>query len=212
MNLVRGAIDCKKPYLRPQLRIRTVAGSVAVAERARVAREAVVRTGQPRRNRGDSAKGLVHPDSSRNRGRSNSRHGLRCLSCQMASNDNPIRGSKAVLSNCTPTLQSLRTQLVQPLKGALPAMRYCLRLPVEVCLSVVGFGDWRYQSPCDTEVEGEVAGDAPVVLNKRPEHLPTPPSHGAIKRLIVNRAERLTDKRSAALSPVAGPVIRKYPS
>ena len=73
----------------------------------------------------------------------------------------------------------------------------------------MGLGDRGYEGPCDTQVEGEVAGDAPVVLNKGTEHLPTASGHGSVKRLIVNSAEGLPDDQIGCAVTGCGPAKQK---
>src|SRR5215470_7034088 len=65
---------------------------------------------------------------------------------------------------------------------------------VEVCLPTLSFRNRGHESPSQAQIESQVAGHAPIVLDERPEKLPTPSRGAAKERLIVNSAADLTDK------------------
>ena len=59
---------------------------------------------------------------------------------------------------------------------------------IEVGHSTVGFALGRHQSPGQAEVHSKIVGYAPIVLDKRPVHLPAAASGGPIEGLVVERA------------------------
>jgi hypothetical protein len=70
-----------------------------------------------------------------------------------------------------------------------------LRFPVKVRLLVQSFGNRSHERPRHAQVQGQGVRNAPVVLDKGTEHLPTPSGHRTIERLVVNRTKWLPNEQ-----------------
>src|ERR1019366_6073792 len=68
------------------------------------------------------------------------------------------------------------------------------RGPIKVGLAFLSFGNRSHESPSHTHIQSEIAGYAPVILHKGAKHLPAPASGSSKKRLVMNRAERLSEQ------------------